>query len=75
MKGSREKPNLTQAEYFKDIVATIREPLLVLAVSRKLAEANGRRIEVVSEPGKGSTFTLWLPAHRPGTIGKILETP
>jgi len=34
---------------------------LGLAVSKKLAEANGGRIEVQSEPGKGSTFMLWLP--------------
>ncbi len=37
---------------------------LGLAVSRKLAEANGGRIEVRSELGVGSTFTLYLPAHR-----------
>jgi PAS domain S-box-containing protein len=34
---------------------------LGLAVSRKLAEVNGGRIEVKSELGKGSTFTLFLP--------------
>ena len=34
---------------------------LGLSVSRKLAEANGGRIEVESEMGKGSTFTLYLP--------------
>jgi PAS domain S-box-containing protein len=34
---------------------------LGLAVSKKLAEANGGRIEVKSELGKGSTFTLCLP--------------
>lgn len=34
---------------------------LGLAVSKKLAEANGGRIEVHSQVGLGSTFTLYLP--------------
>jgi len=37
---------------------------LGLAVSRKLTEANGGRIEVQSEPGKGSTFSVYLPIYR-----------
>ncbi len=36
---------------------------LGLAVSRKLAEANGGRIEVQSEVDKGSTFTLYVPVE------------
>ncbi|MEZ0395984.1 MAG: ATP-binding protein [Anaerolineales bacterium] len=37
---------------------------LGLAVSRKLVEANGGRIQVESEPGQGAAFTLVLPTVR-----------
>jgi len=39
---------------------------LGLAVSRKLAEANGGRIEAQSEVGVGTTFTVYLPIHQEG---------
>jgi heavy metal sensor kinase len=34
---------------------------LGLAISRRIAEVHGGRIEVASEAGKGSTFTVFLP--------------
>ncbi len=39
---------------------------LGLPVSRRLAEVNGGRLEVESEPGQGAAFTLVLPAAKDG---------
>jgi signal transduction histidine kinase len=39
---------------------------LGLAVSRKLVEANGGRIEAGSEPDRGATFTVFLPVRQEG---------
>ena len=38
---------------------------LGLALTRRLVQLHGGRIAVASEPGRGSTFTVQLPCHRP----------
>jgi len=47
---------------------------LGLTISRELATLIGGRIEVESEAGKGSTFTLLLPAEIPSHIAARDET-
>jgi PAS domain S-box-containing protein len=42
---------------------------LGLAISRRLARLMGGDLTVASAPGRGSTFTLWLPVARGGAAG------
>jgi signal transduction histidine kinase/CheY-like chemotaxis protein len=42
---------------------------LGLALSRRFCQAMGGDISVASQPGKGSTFTLWIPADARAAAG------
>ncbi|MBX3379052.1 MAG: PAS domain S-box protein [Phycisphaeraceae bacterium] len=48
---------------------------LGLPLARKVAVRAGGEIEIKSEPGKGTTVTLVLPAVRPGAKGKAPLAP
>jgi PAS domain S-box-containing protein len=58
-------PPENMAKLFEPLFTTKTKGIgLGLAVSQRLIEANEGRIEARSEPGKGSTFTIYLPVFR-----------
>ena len=53
------------AKLFQPLFTTKAKGIgLGLVVCKNLTEVNGGRIEVLSEPGKGSTFTVVLPVEK-----------
>lgn len=48
---------------------------LGLAISRRLAKLLGGDLTVASEPGRGSTFTVWLPVDQPRDAAAVSPEP
>ena len=48
---------------------------LGLAISRRLARLLGGDVTVASEPGRGSTFTLWLPFQEEPVLAPAEDSP
>jgi signal transduction histidine kinase len=55
------------------LAAQIHGAGLGLSLARDIAEGMGGQLEAASEPGRGSTFTLDLPAA--GPTGRVAEEP
>ena len=60
--GAGMTEDFVQNQLFKPFATTKQKGFGVgLYQCRNIVEAHGGRIEVVSEPGRGSCFTVWLP--------------
>ncbi len=58
---ARHLPHIFEPLYKADEARSKGGSGLGLAVTQRTMEAHGGRVTVESEPGRGSTFTLWLP--------------
>jgi signal transduction histidine kinase len=67
--SSEELPHIFERFYRTDISRSRRGSGgagLGLPIAKSIAEAHGGKIDVESEPGKGSIFTVWLPEMEAG---------
>jgi signal transduction histidine kinase len=69
--GARHLPHVFERFYRVDTARTAGGAGLGLAICTWIAEAHGGHIEVQSEVGVGSTFTVWLPALVPSVVSTV----
>jgi len=59
-----ERANIFDKYYRSERAAGVRGTGLGLAIVKAVAEAHDGYVELVSEPGKGSVFSMFIPADR-----------
>jgi signal transduction histidine kinase len=69
--SARHLPHVFERFYRVDTARTAGGAGLGLAICTWIAEAHGGHIEVQSEVGVGSTFTVWLPALVPSVVSTV----
>ncbi len=56
------------------LVHDVKGSGLGLAIVSHVVKAHGGRVEVVSRPGEGSTFTIFLPSVEAPALGRLTDT-